>query len=146
MKHALLVPLVSVCLLQAKPSFIANSHSNGNDSSTNGYGKVLSLSAQPEDGRTRMPAAVFKAQDFCRAEVKDFDFDAHFSVLGATVYFTGANFKTVEKGIITSSSLKPIKSLMERCVPGSIIIFDEIKVIGPDNHQRIIQPLSIVLY
>ena len=93
-----------------------------------------------------MSAAVFKAQEFCRAELKDFEFDIHYSVVSAVVYFYGANFKNAEKAAITSSSLKPIKTLMDRCIPGSIVIFDEVKVIGPDNKLRTIQGLSIVLY
>jgi hypothetical protein len=94
----------------------------------------------------KMSSTVFKNQDFCRATLEDFDFDAHFSVVSATVYFSGANFKNVEKGFITSNSLKPIKELMRRCLPGSKVLFDEIKVKGPDNEIRIIQGLSLLLY
>jgi len=101
---------------------------------------------QTESGDCRMPAVAFKSQEYCRAELKDFDFDAHFDVAGATVYFLGANFKTTEKGFITSNSLKPVKSLMDRCVPGSVIIFDDVKVIGPDKEKRTIPGITIVLY
>ena len=93
-----------------------------------------------------MAAAVFKAQEFCRAELKDFEFDISYSVVSAAVYFSGANFKNVEKGAINSSSLKTIKNQMERCVPGSVVIFDEVKVKGPDNTVRTIQGVSFVLY
>lgn len=96
--------------------------------------------------KTKMPAAVFKAQDYCRVEMKDFDFDVQFKVVSATVYFTGANFKNVEKGSISSTSLKPIKDQMQRCAPGSIVIFDEVKVLGPDNTIRPINGLSLLLY
>jgi hypothetical protein len=67
-------------------------------------------------------------------------------VVSATVYFSGANFIHAEKGFITSNSLKPIKHLMARCAPGSIVVFDEIKVKGPDNSISTIQGLSLSLF
>ncbi len=85
----------------------------------------------------RITAVSFKAQDFCRAELKDFEFDARFTVISATVYFTGANFPQPKKGLITSSSLKPIKELMKQCIPGSVVTFDDIKVAGPDGNRTI---------
>lgn len=97
-------------------------------------------------GKTKMSAAVFKAQDYCRVELKDFEFDVQFKIISATVYFTGTNFKNVEKGSINSTSLKPIKEQMQRCAPGSIVIFDDIKVTGPDNTVRPINSLSLLLY
>lgn len=96
--------------------------------------------------KTKIPAAVFKAQDYCRVEMKDFDFDVQFKVVSATVYFTGTHFKNVEKGSINSTSLKPIKEQMQRCAPGSIVIFDEVKVLGPDNAIRPINGISLLLY
>lgn len=70
------------------------------------------ITFQEKPGQGRIASIVFKNQDYCRAELKDFEFDAHFSIVSATVYFSGANFKTLEKGFITSNSLKPIKNLM----------------------------------
>ena len=94
----------------------------------------------------RMSATVFKYQDFCRAELPDeFPFDAKFSVVSATVYFTGANFKGVEKGFITSNSLKSVEDLKKRCIPGSIVIFDDVKVKGPDNEVRTITGATFIL-
>jgi hypothetical protein len=88
----------------------------------------------------------FKSQDYCRAELENFEFDAHFAVVSATVYFSGANFKNTEKGFISSNSLKPIKQLMNRCMPETIVVFDEIKVKGPDNSITSIQGLSLSLF
>jgi hypothetical protein len=59
---------------------------------------------------------------------------------------TTPNFRNAEKGFITSNSLKPIKNLMDRCVPGTIVIFDNVKVIGPDNEVRTIQGTSFYLH
>ncbi len=93
-----------------------------------------------------MRSIVFKSQDYCRVELKDFDFDVKFSVVSATVYFTGANFKGIEKGFITSNSLRPVRSLMDRCQPGSIVIFDDVKVKGPGDEIRPIDGVTYKLY
>ena len=94
----------------------------------------------------RISAVEFKNQNYCRAELEDFDFDAKFSVVSATVYFTGANFPTPKTGYIYSNDLKTIKDLKEKCTVGSIIIFDDIKVIGPDNITRTILGVTYKLY
>ena len=94
----------------------------------------------------RISAVEFKNQNYCRAELEDFDFDAKFSVVSATVYFTGANFPTTKIGYIYSSDLKTIKELKEKCTVGSIVIFDDIKVLGPDNLTRTIQGVTYKLY
>jgi len=104
------------------------------------------LNFQDETGSEKRLCAEFKAQEFCRAEISDFDFDAHFTIVSATAYFSGANFASVEKGFIKSASLKPIKSLMDRCLPGTRVTFDDIKVKGPDNIVRTIQGVSWLLY
>jgi len=109
-------------------------------------GRIMNIGNQTELGPNKMRSVVFKTQEYCRVELKDFEFDAPFSVLGAKVYFTGANFSNTEQGSITSNSLKPIRTLMDRCVPGSIIIFDEVKVMGPDNQARTIPGLTVILY
>ncbi len=97
------------------------------------------------DGKIRMPAVAFKAQDFCRAELEAFDFDTRYTVTSATVYFSGANFSSVQTAAINSNSLAPIKALMQRCGPGSVISFDNVKVTGPDG-SRTIDGKSIALY
>ena len=104
------------------------------------------LNFQDEAGSGKKRCVEFKAQEFCRAEVPDFDFDAPFTIVSATAYFSGANFTSVEKGYIKSASLKPIKSLMDRCLPGTRVTFDDIKVKGPDNIVRTIQGVSWLLY
>ncbi|UEG49200.1 hypothetical protein LK994_11215 [Ferruginibacter lapsinanis] len=149
MKTLLLFSVVSFCTVQAdsqlayveKPESV-NYFSSTTNNPEEDPDRVLQLGT---DGG-RMSAVVFKNQEYCRAELERFDFDAHFSVVGATVYFSGANFKNLEKGTITSSSLKPIKELMLRCVPGSIVVFDDVKVIGPDKKLRTIPGATYILY
>ena len=93
-----------------------------------------------------MSAAAFKNQEYCRVELKDFEFEVQFNIVSAKVYFSGANFRGVETGAITSSSLKPVKDLKARCTIGSIVTFDEVKVIGPDNKIRTIPGATYILY
>lgn len=97
----------------------------------------------------RIASNVFKAQDFLRAELLNFDFDARFTVTGATVYFAGAGFTTgggVQTGTLSSGSLAPIKAKIDLCKPGSTVTFDDLKVVGPDGRSRTIPPISFVLY
>jgi hypothetical protein len=105
--------------------------------------EVLTLQNQAEG---RMTAIGFKSQEFCRAELKDFEFDVRFSVVSATVYFSGAGFNGVEKGTINSSSLKPVARLKDKCKPGSVVVFDDVKVKGPDNEIRSIDGVTYILY
>ena len=101
---------------------------------------------EPSQESEKMMAIVFKAQEYCRAELPDFEFDAKFSVIGATVYFSGTNFKGVETGTLTSNSFKPIRSLISRCGPGSIVSFDNVKVVGPDQLVRTIEGRTYLLH
>ena len=96
-------------------------------------------------GKARMAAVEFKNQPSCRADLENFDFDARYSVISATVYFSGANFPNVATGSISSNSLAPIASLISRCGPGSSITFVNIKVQGPDG-PRSIDERSFTLY
>jgi hypothetical protein len=100
---------------------------------------------QQSAGEGNMRSIVFKNQTYCRAELEDFEFDFHYQVIGAKVYFTGANFEKPEVGEINSNSLKPIKHLMDKCIPGTVVIFDEVKVKGPDNLIRTIPGLTLRL-
>jgi gliding motility-associated protein GldM len=84
-------------------------------------------------GKIRMLSVDFKAQDFCRAELEGFDFDVKYNIVSATVIFGGAGFPTPQQGRISSNSLAEIKALMGRCMPGTSVAFENIKVSGPDS-------------
>ena len=142
----LLFPLVSViAFLPLSNQFTASTKLVAlNSAGTVKENTVLNLQDEPEYGK--MSSVVFKRQDYCRAELKDFEFDAKFLVVGATVYFSGANFASIEQGTITSSSLKPIKHLMDRCKPGSLVVFDNVKVKGPDELVRTIPGITLKLF
>lgn len=97
----------------------------------------------------RIQSNIFKAQTFIRAQLENFDFDAKFNVVSATVYFAGSGFTTgggVQTGTISSGDLTPIKNKIDMCKPGSTVTFDDLKVVGPDGRQRTIPPISFVLF
>ena len=149
MKYPLLVGLPIVFALQTNnqftdaekkpiPTTYVSCAENNNEPTQ------IGLQDGPQHGRMR--SVIFKNQEYCRAELKDFPFDAHFTVVGATVYFSGANFNEVEKATINSNSLKNIAAKMNRCVPGTIVVFDDVKVKGPDNEIRTIPGATYILY
>lgn len=97
------------------------------------------------DGKVRMPSVTFKSQQYCRADLENFDFDLKFTIVSATVYFSGANFPNVATASITGNGLAAIAQFMARCGPGSVVTFDNVKVQGPDG-VRTIDGKSIALY
>ncbi|MEP7111449.1 MAG: gliding motility protein GldM [Ferruginibacter sp.] len=97
-------------------------------------------------GGTRMTSGSFKSQQYCRAELENFDFDAKFNVISATVYFSGANFANVQSATLAGNNLSPLSALIQRAGPGTSVTFDAVKVQGPDGKQRTIQGVGIVLY
>jgi hypothetical protein len=109
-------------------------------------GNTLDINFQDKGGSSYIRSIIFKNQDYCRAELKNFEFNAKFTVVSATVYFSGTNFSGIKTGFITSNSLQPVKHLMNQCLPGSIVVFDEVKVKGPDSLVRTIPGVSLVLY
>ena len=147
MKHVLLFSFLSMGILPVnsqlandvnsfiEPDYLSIGSSNENAATQPGLGNE----------HEQMLAVTFRSQDVCRAELKDFVFDIQYNIVSATVYFSGTNFRGVETGYITSSSLKPIRNLMARCAPGSMVVFDRVKVAGPDNEIRTIQGTSYML-
>ena len=148
MKQVLLFSLLSIGTLTANNrfSFVENGNILTNEFHFAGdEPMVLNIGSQDE-GYEKMLANVFRAQDFCRAELKDFEWDVHFRIVSATIYFSGTNFKGVETGVINSSSLKPIRKLMDRCAPGTMVVFDNVKVKGPDEVIRSVPGPSFRLH
>jgi gliding motility-associated protein GldM len=97
------------------------------------------------DGKPRQPSVSVKNQQFCRAELENFVYDTKFSVTSATVYFSGAGFPNVATAPLTGNGLGGLSALMARCMPGSVITFDNVKVTGPGG-TRVIDGRSIALY
>ena len=87
----------------------------------------------------RMQAVIFRSQQFVRADLENFDFEAKFSVTGGTVYFMNPGDRNVKQISLTSGSLGAAGEYMKTLVPGSTVIFDNIRVVGPDGQPRTIQ-------
>ena len=149
MKHVFLLSLLSVCMLSVNSQFAAVEKSmamSGHLSFADNDDVDNVIILQPGQSDEKMLAVIFRSQEFCRIELKDFEWEVEFNIVSATVYFSGTNFKSVETGFITSSSLKPIRNMMQRCAPGSMVIFDNVKVIGPDELLRSIPGTSYMLH
>ncbi len=94
----------------------------------------------------RVQSVVFKNQSFARADLDNFDFDARFNIVSATMYFSGANFPNVQSAEIHGGSLAAISSQLQKCVPGTSVTFDNVKVQGPDGVIRSITGPGFILY
>ncbi len=97
-------------------------------------------------GGGRIQSVVFKNQNFARADLENFDFDAHFNIVSATLYFSGANFPSVQSAEIRGGSLDAVKSFLQRSIPGTSVTFDNVKVQGPDGVVRSIPGPGFILY
>lgn len=140
----LLLPLLSMASIL--PNIKISDSDKLNEENTEIRSTTILLQPDPTEVSGRMRSVVFKSQQYCRVELKDFVFDVKFYVVSATVYFTGASFNGVEKGYITSNSLQPVRNLIDRCQPGSIVVFDDVKVKGPENEVRSIAGTAYHLY
>ncbi|MDQ2721239.1 MAG: gliding motility protein GldM [Bacteroidota bacterium] len=94
----------------------------------------------------RIQSVVFKNQSFARADLENFDFDARFNIVSATLYFSGANFPSVQQATISGGSLAGIQSQLAKCIPGTSVTFDNVKVQGPDGVVRSIPGPGFILY
>ncbi len=151
MKQVLILSLSGICMMPAifqnadvkNPAATITCSSNKENKNE---ARTLNLS-DPRPGFKRISSVVFKNQQFCRAEMPaDFQFDAHFSVISVNVYFSGAHFTDVVKASLTGASLKPLEDLMKRCGPGTYVVFDDVKVVGPDKEVRTIPGVNYELY
>ena len=97
------------------------------------------------DGKARIPTVAFKNQQYCRAELENFDFDAKYNVVSATVYFSGAGFPNPASATLNGNNLGSLSSFLQRCQPGSVVTFENIRVQGPDG-ARNIDGRSFALY
>ena len=103
------------------------------------------LMVGPSEGG-RVQSVVFKNQQFARAELKNFDFAYHYSIVSATVYFSGANFPSTQSSTISGGSLANIASHLARCIPGTSVTFDNVRVQGPGGPVIGIPGPGFILY
>ena len=98
-------------------------------------------------GGGKMQAVVFRNQQFVRADLENFDFEAHYQVTGATIYFNNPGDRNVKSITLSNGNLSAAAQYMNTLAPGSSVIFDNIKVVGPDGVPRTIQnPPGFSLY
>ena len=90
-------------------------------------------------GGGKMQAIVFRNQKFVRADLENFDFEAGFKVVSATLYFQIPGVRNAPSVTLNSGDLTQAKQYLDQLVPGSAVIFDNIKVVGPDGQTRTIQ-------
>lgn len=88
-------------------------------------------------GEPKMRSVEFRNQQFCRADLENFEFDLKFNVVSATVTFFGAGFPSTVQTTISSNSLGSLAPYMAKCQPGTSVAFDNIKVSGPGGTRSI---------
>ncbi len=103
------------------------------------------LMVGPSDGG-RVQSVMFKNQRFARADLKDFDFDYHYNIVGATVYFSGANFSNIQTRTINNGNLESLSAELAKCIPGTTVTFDNVRVQGPGGPVKSIPAVGFVLY
>lgn len=89
-------------------------------------------------------ANVFKAQRGLQAELKDFVFEGvTYTVASFTIVATGVGFEEVgfQNASSTSNSMMvpDVQNLLKKCVAGTTVIIDDIKVIGPGGVRKSIE-------
>ncbi|MDB5192935.1 MAG: hypothetical protein JWQ96_2498 [Segetibacter sp.] len=98
----------------------------------------------------RVPANVLKAQQGVRADLKDFVFEGvKFDVVGFIVYATGAGFLENPGYAPNNGSAYfngDAKKILEKCRPGSTVVIDEIKAVGPGGGTVKLPPIVYTLY
>lgn len=88
---------------------------------------------------TRMKAEVLK-------KAKQLTAGTGYSVLGATVYFSGAGFKDVVSVSMSGDNLSLLKEQIERCTENTVITFDAIKVKDDNGKIKNIDGISLILF
>lgn len=63
----------------------------------------------------------------------------------ADVYFSGEGFKNVVMVHLSGSSLSPLREYLDRCVPGTVVTFDNVHVNTPKDGIRVIDGKSYSL-
>ena len=96
-----------------------------------------------------MPGSIassqFKAQGGVIAMLKDFDFDAKFSVQKFRLIYLAPRQDAVVKQATGPLFTNEMESIIRNSKPGDKFIIDEIKAVGPDNNPRNLPGISYSL-
>ena len=87
----------------------------------------------------KISANEFKSQQGLRADLENFIFEGvKYNVISYTIYATGKGF-TENPGIAQNSGAAftpEARRIIDRCVNGTTVTFDDIKAVGPDGRTR----------
>ncbi|MEY2640103.1 MAG: hypothetical protein RIR90_1585 [Bacteroidota bacterium] len=99
-------------------------------------------------GGGEMPAGIFKLQKGVAAELRDFIFEGvKYTVTSYIVYFTGKGFEDSPGFAEVSGAYfsDEVKNLLKRVQPGTTVVFDDIRVVGPGGGRKLEQNISFTL-
>ncbi len=96
----------------------------------------------------REPANKIKAQQGVRAELKDFVFEGvEFNVVSFVLIANGGSFSTLKFQPNTGATFSAeCKDILNKCTPGTTLVIDEIKAVGPGGDTRKLPPIVFNLY
>ncbi|MEI6184494.1 MAG: gliding motility protein GldM [Bacteroidota bacterium] len=96
----------------------------------------------------REPANKIKAQQGVRAELKDFVFEGvEFNVVSFTLIANGGSFTNLQFAPNVGAAFNAdCKRILDKCSPGTSLIIDEIKAVGPGGDTRKLPPIVFNLY
>lgn len=69
-----------------------------------------------------------------------------YEFVSAKLYFTGAGFPEVNEIFLSGPSLAPAYPMLQKCQPGSVVIFDNVKIKTPKDGIRTILGNSYALF
>ncbi len=69
-----------------------------------------------------------------------------YEFVSAAVYFTGAGFPNVILATLQGPSLAPIYDLLQKCQPGTVVIFDNVKIKTSHDGLRVIEGPAYALF
>lgn len=109
-----------------------------------GSATCIGCQGYPRLGIDSVTDTKMKAEDIKKAQ--RITAGTGYTLATANIYFSGAGFRETVTVAISGNSLLGIKEVLDRCVPGSIITFDNVKVKDGKGRISTIRGLSIVLY
>jgi hypothetical protein len=95
----------------------------------------------------KIACVAFKSQTHVRCIIENFNYDvSDLKITGYIAYFTGAAFDEPSFRVVQGNSFAPVADLINRCVPGSIVLIDDVIVEMPDGSTRNIGGVVFNLY
>jgi hypothetical protein len=71
--------------------------------------------------------------------------NAKYRIKDAQLYFSGKGFDNVVMVQLVSGDLDPVKPYFEKCIPGSAITFDNVRIVSEDNHIKIAEGYGLLV-